>query len=109
MKRLCFMFVLLFFILGLVSGNFLLFAEEKKTDPQGKGVSGLYLSGSVVSINPEAKLMTVKGWRGNVTLDISNSTLKGFKDIKEISAGDKVKVRYTSFGIEINKVAKAKK
>ncbi|MCS7280050.1 MAG: hypothetical protein NZ583_00260 [Desulfobacterota bacterium] len=78
------------------------FAEKGKT-------YGRYLFGSVISVNHEAKLMTVKSWRGQVTLDISNPTTYGVKDIKEIKPGDRVKVRYTNFGIEIVKLKDKKR
>jgi hypothetical protein len=101
--------LILVLIVGFISFASIVSAEEKKATPKAKLVKGLYLYGSVVSINKDAKLMTVKGWRGNVTLDVSNASLKGFKDIREISPGDKIRARYTNFGIEINKVGKGKK
>jgi hypothetical protein len=106
LRLICLILVL---IVGFISFASIVSAEEKKATPKAKPVKGLYLYGSVVSINKDAKLMTVKGWRGNVTLDVSNASLKGFKDIREISPGDKIRARYTNFGIEINKVGKGKK
>ncbi|MCX7857843.1 MAG: hypothetical protein N2513_07695 [Deltaproteobacteria bacterium] len=85
------------------------FSVEKHQPGSKKKITvnqGLYLHGKVVSINSEAKLMSVKSSRGDVTLDITNASLKGYKGIKEISVGDKVKVRYTNFGIEIVKTQK---
>lgn len=40
-------------------------------------------------MDTEAKMMTVKGKKGDMTFDVSNAKMKG-----EAKAGDKVKVNY---------------
>ncbi len=83
--------------------------KGKKAIIKEKVQRGLYFYGIVSSVDPESNLMTVKNWRGSVTLDTTNANLKGYKDIRDISPGDRIKVRYTTFGIEIGKLQKGKR
>lgn len=76
---------------------------------QTKKPYGVYLYGNVVDINHDSQLMTIKGWRGLVTVDITNAKLVGYNDLKQIAKGDRVKVRYLTYGIEIGKIKKAKR
>ena len=49
----------------------------------------MWFSGKVTAMDTEAKMMTVKGKKGDMTFDVSNAKMKG-----EAKAGDKVKVNY---------------
>ena len=50
----------------------------------------MWFSGRVTAMDTAAKMMTVKGKKGDMTFDVSNAKMKG-----EAKAGDKVKVNYT--------------
>lgn len=67
---------------------------------------GAYLYGTVLSINEDSKLMKIKSARGDVVVDVSNAELKGYKDLKAVKQGDRIKVRYTNFGIRIESLRK---
>ena len=49
----------------------------------------MWFSGKVTAMDTAAKMMTVKGKKGDMTFDVSNAKMKG-----EAKAGDKVKVNY---------------
>ncbi|MCG6536537.1 MAG: hypothetical protein L7F78_17985 [Syntrophales bacterium LBB04] len=51
---------------------------------------GMWLRGRVAAMDTAAKMMTVKGKKGDMTFDVSNAKMKG-----EPKAGDKVRVKYT--------------
>jgi hypothetical protein len=80
--------------------------EEKKetttttttTTPEKKEITtttkttkskGMRFYGKVISMDTEAKMMTVKGKRGDMTFDVSNAEMKS-----EVKAGDRVFVKY---------------
>jgi hypothetical protein len=50
----------------------------------------MWFKGRVTSMDTAAKMMTVKGKKGDMTFDVSNAKMKG-----EAKAGDMVRVKYT--------------
>lgn len=87
----------LFASYGLCSEN------PAKSTPKERG---LYLYGNVVSLDENSMLLRIKSPRGEVTVDVTNAELKGYKDLKSIKPGDRVRVRYTNFGIRIENLKK---
>jgi hypothetical protein len=85
--------------------------EKPKPKPKPKGV----FLGDVTSIDAAAKMFTVKshsgtpGEIGDVTFDLTNAKLKGYKGIEDIKAGDKVSVKYRKDGVSVDKMGGAKK
>lgn len=82
-------------------------APEKPAEPakpKPKPISGFV--GTVVKTDPG--LMTVKGAKDSVTLDISMAKLKGYKYISDIKVGDKVAVQYKKGNPMVTKIAGAK-
>jgi hypothetical protein len=65
---------------------------EKPAKPKPKAKLGF--GGSVMNVNTEVKLLTVKGARGAVTFDVSRPEFKGYKSLSDVKLGDKVAVKY---------------
>jgi hypothetical protein len=80
--------------------------DKPKPKPKPKGV----FMGAVTSVNASTKMVTVKsnsgtpGEIGDVTFDLTNAKLKGYKGIGDIKAGDKVSVKYTKDGVTVDKM-----
>jgi len=53
-------------------------------------------------------LLAVKGAKDTVTFDVSKAKLKGYKNITDVKAGDKVAVQYKKDGTMVTKIAGAK-
>jgi len=80
--------------------------EKPKPKPKPKGV----FMGDVIGVDAAAKMFTVKshsgtpGEIGEVTFDLGNAKLKGYKGIEDIKKGDKVSVKYMKDGINVDKM-----
>lgn len=59
--------------------------------------------GKVVAVHLEAKTLTVQLGTGNVTFDLSNPTLEGFKGVGDIKPGVLVSIGYTRAGVKMSK------
>ena len=79
------------------------FAQEKKAEPAKPAATALkaaakskalYYAGTVASMDSAAKLVVVKGKKGEMTFDVADAKWKGYKAMDEAKAGDKVAVKY---------------
>ncbi len=84
--------------------------EKPKPKPKPKGL----FMGDVIAVDASAMMFTVKshsgtpGEIGEVTFDLANAKLKGYKGIGDIKAGDEVSVKYTKDGISVDKIGGGK-
>jgi hypothetical protein len=84
--------------------------EKPKPKPKPKGI----FMGAVTGVNAAAKTVTVKsnsgtkGEIGDVTFDLTNAKLKGYKGIEDIKDGDMIAVKYIKDGINVDKMGGAK-
>ena len=63
--------------------------EKKETTTKTTKSKGMMFTGEVTNMDMAAKMMTVKGKKGDMTFDVSSAKMKG-----EAKAGDKVTVKY---------------
>lgn len=63
--------------------------------------SGKAITGHVIKVDGERKVITVKIAARPVNLDISNLSLKGYKNIEEIKKNDWITILYTPYGTTI--------
>ena len=68
-------------------------APEKSAKPMGK-VKAMKFSGKVVSVDSSGNTAVVKGKKGEMTFNLSETKWKGYKSASEVKPGDKVWVRY---------------
>ena len=52
------------------------------------------MAGEVVAVDGVAKMLGVKGSKGEVKFDVASAKWTGYKAMDEVKAGDKVSVRY---------------
>jgi hypothetical protein len=64
--------------------------EKKETTTKVTKSKAMMFTGEVTNMDTAAKMMTVKGTKGDMTFDVSSVKMKG-----EAKAGDKVTVKYT--------------
>jgi hypothetical protein len=64
--------------------------EKKETTTKTTKSKALMFTGEVTKMDTAAKMMTVKGKKGDMTFDVSSAKMKD-----EAKAGDKVTVKYT--------------
>jgi hypothetical protein len=64
--------------------------EKKETATKTTKSKGMMFTGEVTNMDSAAKMMTVKGTKGDMTFDVSSVKMKS-----EAKAGDKVTVKYT--------------
>lgn len=64
--------------------------EKKETTTKVTKSKAMMFQGEVTNMDTAAKMMTVKGKKGDMTFDVSGAKMKG-----EVKAGDKVNVKYT--------------
>ncbi len=76
-------------------------APEK---PKPKPIAGFV--GTVVKTEPG--LLTVKGAKDTVTMDVAMAKLKGYKYISDVKVGDKVAVEYKKGNPVVTKIASGK-
>lgn len=65
--------------------------------------------GKVEQISLLSDVLTIKGRNGVVTFDVSNPTLIGYENVRDITVGDFVGVQYAHNGIKIIKIGNEKK
>jgi Cu/Ag efflux protein CusF len=81
----------LFFVLSVVgpTGNAIAITKAKSKE----------VTGQIVSVNPDAKLLTVKTKKGEMTFNVDEKTKikmgKEEKNISDLKVGKKIKVYYT--------------
>jgi hypothetical protein len=63
--------------------------KEITTTTKTTKSKGMKFYGKVISMDTDAKMMTVKGKKGDMTFDVSSAEMKS-----EVKAGDKVYVKY---------------
>jgi uncharacterized alpha/beta hydrolase family protein len=51
-------------------------------------------TGTVASMDAAAKMLVIKGKKGEMTFDVAGSKWKGYKAMDEVKAGQKVTVKY---------------
>ena len=64
-------------------------APAEKAAPEKMKHKGGHFWGEITTVDMAAKMMTVKGKKGEMTFDVSGAKMEG-----EMKAGDKVAVRY---------------
>ena len=52
------------------------------------------ITGEVVNVDAAAKMLAVKGPKGDVKFDVAAAKWTGYKTMDEVKAGDKVTVKY---------------
>ena len=75
----------------------LLFGVASVTTAFAKGTAAKTHSftGVVASVDAGAKSLAVKGTKKEMTFDVANAKMVGFKALGDIKAGEKVTVKYT--------------
>lgn len=79
------------------------FAQEKQKT--SKPANKTAFTGVVVRVDVAVKIITIKGGGRQITFDMTNPVLKGYKQITNVKAGDMVSAMYTTDGIKIAKSA----
>lgn len=82
-------------------------SDKPAEAPKPKPPAGYY--GEVTNVDIAGKTLTIKTRNDAVTFDIANAKFKGYKDGNEISIGDKATAKYTKDGIDVKRIAAAKK
>ncbi len=81
----------------------MLFRHNARTSSSDGSKGGGSFSGTVESVNPLLKSITVRGAGAVVNFDLTNPTLKGYRNIGNIRRGDRVSISYTGHGVRITK------
>jgi membrane protein implicated in regulation of membrane protease activity len=90
MKRTLWVVLSLLFSVALVTA---VFAQEKKATQESKP-KALHYYGTVANVDSAAKLLVVKGKKGEMKFDVAGAKWKGYKAMDEVKAGERVRVRY---------------
>jgi hypothetical protein len=90
MKRALWVVLSLLFSAALVTT---VFAQEKKA-PEASKPKALHYYGTVASMDSAAKLLVVKGKKGEIKFDVAAARWKGYKGMDEVKTGEYVSVRY---------------
>jgi hypothetical protein len=90
MKRALLVVLSLLFSVALVSA---VFAQEKKA-PEAPKSKALHYYGTVASMDSAAKLLVVKGKKGEVKFDVTDAKWKGYRAMDEVKTGEHVRVKY---------------
>jgi hypothetical protein len=106
-----------FLMLSLLTGlSFVLvtsaFAAKQKKAAASKGsakAGASAFTGTVTAVNPEAKIMTVKGKKATIGFDVSKPVFKGYNALGDVKQGDKVSVAYGADTTKVTKIAAGKK
>jgi hypothetical protein len=69
------------------------FAQEKKA-PEAPKPKAHHYYGTVISMDSAAKLLVVKGKKGEMKFDVADAKWKGYKAMDEVKTGEHVKVKY---------------
>ena len=77
-------------------------APMKAAKLKAKPMNGF--AGEVTRVDLGGKILMVKGKKANVTFDLINAKVKGYRSIDEMKPGDKVFAKYTADGVEIKKM-----
>jgi hypothetical protein len=90
MKRALLVVLSLLFSAALVTT---VFAQEKKA-PEASKTKALHYYGTVASMDSAAKLLVVKGKKGEMKFDVAAARWKGYKGMDEVKTGEHVSVKY---------------
>jgi hypothetical protein len=90
MKRALLVVLSLLFSAALVTT---VFATEKKA-PEASKPKALHYYGTVASMDSAAKLLVVKGKKGEMKFDVAATRWKGYKGMDEVKTGERVSVTY---------------
>jgi hypothetical protein len=79
----------------LISAAFVtaVFAQNQPQAVAAKPKTHAY-TGTVASVDAAAKMLVVKGKKGEMTFEVAGSKWKGYKTMDDVKAGQKVTVRY---------------
>lgn len=69
------------------------FAQQKKA-PEASKPKALHYYGTVASMDSVAKLLVVKGKKGEMKFDVADAKWKGYKAMDEVKTGERVRVKY---------------
>ena len=79
-------------------------AGASSARPEGRPAARAAFIGSVVAVDVGAATFSLKESGNVVGFDASNPALTGYRTLADMRVGDKVKVSYTTTGIEITKL-----
>ena len=93
---------LLVLLVLLISAAFVttVFAQAPaKTAPAAEKAPAVHkMAGEVLAVDAAAKMLTVKGPKGEVKFNVAGAKWAGYKAMDEVKAGDKVSVQYVEKG-----------
>lgn len=81
--------------------------EKAAEKPKPKPIPGFV--GKVTKTDSVFKTISVQRGKDEVTFDVSDAKLKGYKNLDQINVGDKVTVQYKKGAMTLVKIAGAKK
>ena len=69
-------------------------AVEKKAEQKEAKPAVMKISGDIVAVDAKAKMLGMKGPKGEMKFDVTSAKWTGYKAMDEVKAGDKVFVKY---------------
>lgn len=68
-----------------------------------QGLTKTFISGQVLKVNTESRILILRVSGKSISLDISNPSFTGYRGIHEIKTGDWVKIVYYPSGVKVLK------